>query len=264
MDASLTNAGSAVLGASDAAPERRWPLRGTRTWFVLFVGWMTALAVAALVLFSHYEQGDPLALRAWILVLMCFYLSLCNTFLPLPTVWIILLAASPEYALVQSGPLRVLLVAGLSTFATIVANLSEYHVLAQLFEFGLGRRIRRTRLYGWSVRWFDRAPFQLLALIAFVPVPIDAVRWLAVLRGYSRVRFSLAYLVGRGPRYLLFAWCSVLLELGAGQILLIQAVLLALALVSRLVWSVVRRGRRSAEASSAGTTLDAAAHGADG
>lgn len=217
------------------------PPAGTRVWFAVFLAWMIGWAALAVLAFERSQQGDVLALRAWLLALMCFYLSLCNSFLPLPTAWIVLVAASPDYALVQTGWLRVGLVAGLSTLATVVANLNEYHLLAYLLRFGLGRRIRRTRVYGWAIGWFDRAPFQVLTLIAFIPIPIDAVRWLAILRGYPRVRFALAYAAGRGPRYLLFAGCSVLLALSAWQILLIQLAMVAAAVLGRSVWGASDR-----------------------
>jgi membrane protein YqaA with SNARE-associated domain len=188
------------------------------------------------------------------LLLMCFYLTLCNSFVPLPTAWIILLAAAPQYAVVRDPLANVLLVSGLATLATIVANLTEYHLLANLLHFGLGARLRRTRVYGWAMRWFNRAPFQLLTLLAFVPIPVDAVRWLAILRGYSRWRFALAYLVGRGPRYLLFAGCSVLLDLGGREVLLIQVGLIVAALVGRGLWRLVRKSGAPGDEA----TLDAA------
>ncbi len=231
----------AITGPARFATLTERPLPGTRAWFIVYVLWMIGWATLARFLLDRAEQEQAFALPAWLLALMCFYLSLCNCFMPLPTAWIILLAASPEYALVQAGWLRVLVVSGLATMATVVANLNEYHLLAYLLRFGLGSRIRRTQVYGWAIRWFDRAPFQLLTLLAFIPIPVDAVRWLAILRSYPRVRFALAYLCGRGPRYLLFAWCSVLLEFRGWQILAIQAGLIVAALAARLVWRVIRR-----------------------
>ncbi len=267
MDDSLAEgqglAGLDVAGepvACAAAPRRSEGVRpGTRAWFAMFVAWMIALTVAAVVLLDLHGTDEGVALRAWILTLMCFYLSLCNSFVPLPTAWIILLAASPEYALIEDGWLRVVVVAGLATVATVVANLNEYHLLAYLLRFGLGQRVRRTRIYVWALRWFDRAPFRLLALISFVPVPIDAVRWLASLRGYSRRRFAAACFVGRAPRYALFAGCSVLMQFTARQIVLIQLVMVAAVIGGRLVWRAVQARRRRDAVSDEETTIEAAA-----
>jgi membrane protein YqaA with SNARE-associated domain len=226
-----------------AEPARRRVPPGTRAWFAFFIFWLAGLAAVALWLLSRSEHGDdPLAMRAWILVLMCFYLSLCSTFLPLPTAGIILLAAAPDYALLAQPLLNILLVAVLGALATTLSNLTEYHLLAYGFGGGWGQRLRATETYAWAVRWFDRAPWQALALVAFIPIPIDVVRWLAALRGYSRLRFGLAYLLGRSGRYAIFAGCSVLFALGARQILLIQVGLVLAALTARGVWWLVHRG----------------------
>lgn len=220
------------------------PLPGTRAWFVFFVLWMTTLAALAQFFLASYAENDggP-AMWAWLLVLTGFYLSLCNVFLPMPTTWIILLAASPHYTFGDAHWAHVVIVALLATAGTVVANLNEYHILAYLLRFGLGRRVRQTRVYGWAARWFDKAPFQLLVLIAFFPIPVDAVRWLAILRRYPRVRFALAYFVGRGARYLIFAGCSTVLALTGRQILAIQLGLVAVALGGRLLWRVIRHIR---------------------
>lgn len=234
-------------------------LPGTRAWFAFLIAWMGSLSIAAVLLLQRYEtSGDVLALRGWILLLMCFYLTLCNSFVPLPTAWIVLLAARGEYALIPHPALNVLLVALLATLATVVANLTEYHLLAWLLRFRVGARIRRTRLVEWAVRWFERAPFQILTLVAFIPIPIDAVRWLAILQHYSRVRFAGAYLLGRGPRYLIFAAGSVLLALDGREILLIQVGLVLAGLVGRIAWRAVRRRPTHA------VTLTAAASRAGG
>lgn len=234
---------------------------GTRAWFAFFAAWMTALALAAGALLERSAGGQPAALGGWLLALLAFYLSLCNSFVPLPTAWIVLLAAGAEHGpALPDGP-RVLLVAGLAALATVIANLNEYHLLAYILRFRLGRRLRGTRVYSWAVRWFDRAPFQLLTLIAFVPLPVDAVRWLAVLRGYSRSRFALAYFAGRGARYLLLGVCAVLLELTPLQIAAIQAALVVAALAARWLRRGRRplSGRRAGAAAPAETTLAAAA-----
>jgi membrane protein YqaA with SNARE-associated domain len=236
------------------APAREPTMPGTRAWFVFFVLWMGGWASLALWGFHEGSLGNDFALRVWVLALACFYLSLCNAFIPLPTAWIVFLAAAPDYALVQTPWLRVLFIASLMSAVTAIANLNEYHLLAYLLRFGLGRRVRKTSLYGWALRWFNRSPFQLLLLFAFVPIPVDAIRWLAILRRYSRLRFGLAYFTGRGLRYVVFAACSTLLALGPRAIVLIQVGLVLGALLLRFVWRAVQR-RSPAPAAAEVTTL---------
>jgi membrane protein YqaA with SNARE-associated domain len=217
-----------------AAPPR------LRLWFAVFLGWMAGLFAFALMTFGRYEAGDTAALGLWILALTAFYVSLCNSLLPLPTAWIILLAASDEVLLFDSALLRVVVVTVLGATATMMANLNEYHILGCLFRARLGARLRRTRAYRWAVRWFDVAPLQTLTLFAFLPIPVDVVRWLAILRGYSRLRFALAYWLGRAPRYALLAGLSVAVHLGTWEIVLIQVGII-LALGARLIWTAFRR-----------------------
>jgi len=224
-----------VLDASHARLGAR-ELPHMRAWFVVFVLWMAAWGLLARWAFAGAEQDNPTAVRIWVYALMCFYLSLCNSFVPLPTAWIVFAAASPGLALCENPWLRVLLVAVGGSAGTVVANLNDYHLLAYLLHFGIGHRVRRTRLYAWAVRWFDRAPLRLLLLVAFIPIPVDVVRWLAVLREYPRGRFAVAYFVGRGARYALFAWCAVILSLEMRQIMYIQIAIVAAALVGRLAW----------------------------
>jgi len=225
------------------SPAREQELPGLRLWFLIYLAWLAGLAALAHVGSVQLELGSPGAMGLWTLSLMAFYLSLCNLFLPLPTAWIILLAASPDGGAFGSAWQRVAAVTVVGAAATAIANVNEYHVLSYVLGHGLGGKLRRTRVYEWAVRWFDAAPFQVLALIGFVPVPIDAVRWLAILRRYSRWRFGLAYFVGRGLRYLLFAGFAVLASLSGKEILLIQAGIVVAALLARFAWPRLRGGR---------------------
>jgi membrane protein YqaA with SNARE-associated domain len=225
------------------APALDQPLPGLRLWFLSYLAWLGGLAALASLGYARLESGAPGAMGLWTLALMAFYLSLCNLFLPLPTAWIILLAAAPDGGAFGSDFERVVAVALVGAAATAMANVNEYHVLSFLFGYGLGGKMRRTRVYQWAVRWFDKAPFQVLALIGFVPVPIDAIRWLAILRRYSRWRFGLAYFLGRGLRYLLFAVFAVLVKLTTTEVILIQAGIVAAALLARFARPLLT-GRR--------------------
>lgn len=244
MDDSATKTIPAVpLPADTTAPVGSTP-RGLRLWFGFFLAWMIGLFAIALLMFTRYEAGDSRSLALWLLALAGFYISLCNTLVPLPTTWIILLLASDSVNLFESNPLRIAVVAVLGATTTMIANLNEYHIFDYFLRARLGERIRRTRAYRWAVRGFDASPFQTLTLIAFVPVPVDPVRWLAILRRYSRARFAAAYWLGRMPRYALLAGLSVALRLGVWEIALIQAGIV-LIVGARIVRTALRRRERS-------------------
>jgi membrane protein YqaA with SNARE-associated domain len=240
MDASAINPNPALSAGTAAAAASVSPLHGLRLWFGAYLIWMVALFAVALLMSARFEAGDTTALAPWLLALTAFYVSLCNTLLPLPTSWIFLLLASDEVVLFDSALPRIATVAVVGATATMMANLNEYHVLGYFFRARLGERIRRTRAYRWVVRWFNVSPFQTLTLIAFVPIPIDFVRWLAILRRYPRWRFGAAYWLGRLPRYALLAGVAVALKLDIWEIALIQIGIVAL-LGARLLWVALRR-----------------------
>jgi membrane protein YqaA with SNARE-associated domain len=211
-----------------------------RVWFVCFLGWLGALAAAAKWgIFEIDQSGSAVAWAVWILALTAFYLSLCCTFFPPPTTWIVLLAASDMIA-GQAGitgheVARVIVVATVCALASSLANLNEYHIVAYLMRSRRLARIRQTRLYLAASGWFHKSPFWILMLFSFIPIPVDVIRWLAVLGHYDRGKFVLANFIGRWFRYALCAVVSLGLDLTPWQILVIQAVLVAFASVKFLL-----------------------------
>ena len=200
-----------------------------RRWFAVFLLWVGGLALTGLAAFARYEAGALEAQGVWLMCIALFYLSICCVFFPAPTAWIVMLLAGNEVALIESVPLRVLVVACTCGFATGMANLNEYHVITFLLRYGRAARVRQTRPYQVVARWFGVAPFAVIAVVGFVPIPVDVVRWLAITYRYSRRRFFLAYFVGRTPRYALFAASAVWFNLTWWQILTVQAALVLLA-----------------------------------
>jgi membrane protein YqaA with SNARE-associated domain len=224
--------------AGSAGPERI----SLRKWFLTYVGWMVLLTGVALVALRAYETGDPNARSIWLVALGVFYLSLCCLFFPAPTVWIVMLLASNEMAVIGPVPLRVAVVAAVCSVATGMANLNEYHIITFLLRYGWVARVRDTRVYRWAARWFGASPFLVVAVFGFLPLPVDVVRWLAILYRYPRLRYFAAYVVGRFPRYLIWSLSAVWLDLSWWQILAVQVVLVAAAGLS-VAHSIVRKRR---------------------
>ncbi len=213
-----------------------------RRWFLAYVVWLTLLTVAAIVGLQGYEAGGLTARSVWIVALGVFYLSLCCLFFPAPTAWIVMLLASNEISLIALPVPRVLLVALVCAVATGVANLNEYHVVTFLLRYGWIARMRDTRIYHWACRWFAASPFLVVAVFGFLPLPVDVIRWLAILYRYNRVRYFLAYVVGRFPRYLAWSLSAVWLDLNWWEILLFQAALVAAATLG-IARSILRKRR---------------------
>jgi len=231
--------------ASGAVNAEASPLASSilRIWFAAYLLWMVALAAGALVGFSAWRHGQPAGLPVWAICLGAFYLSLANNLMPLPTMWMVMLLASNIVALPGAVPVRIAYVAAVTAAATAMANLNEYHVLRWLLGSRAAGRVRRTGLVQWAIRWFRTNPFGILTLASFAPIPIDAVRWIAIADGYSRWRFFWANAAGRWARYALVAGATIWLNAGVWTIVGVQAGVLVLAGVG-LVTRAVRREKR--------------------
>ena len=219
---------SAHLATSEAAPLSSASLR---TWFIAYLLWLGTLTIGALVAFSASRHGQPGALPIWAICLGTFYISLANSFVPLPTMWMIMFLASSFVGLPGAVPVRIAYVAGITAVATAMANLNEYHVLRWAFGHRAAERVKQTRLVQWAIRWFRVSPFGILALASFVPIPIDAVRWIAIADGYNRWRFFWANVAGRWVRYAVLAGATIWLNAGVKTIMGVQAGILLLAAV---------------------------------
>lgn len=201
-----------------------------RVWFAAFVVYMIALTGLARWGFADGDVGYTVGMLA----LLTFYLSLCCTFCPLPTSWILLVMGSPLAGFAVAGLPLALLVATAGALGTAMANLNEYHLWAYALRWRRVARVRRTRTYRWAESWFASSPFLLLTCVSFVPIPVDVVRWFASVSGYSRGRFFAAYYIGRWARYFLLAYAAAGLQLGGVAITIIQGALVVVAAIAVL------------------------------
>jgi membrane protein YqaA with SNARE-associated domain len=178
----------------DLRPIAREPL-SLWAWFLPFFAMLAVLVAVYLI----SGKGSTTAH----VVFLFGYLSVACTCLPLPTAWLAILAAAPEAG--GGFGLHPLVVATVGALGTAIGNMHDYYLLTFLYKYEGVDRIRRTRWYLRVAGWYNRAPFGTLAAGSFLPIPIDFVRLLAISEGYSRLKFALGSLVGRWPRYLMFA-----------------------------------------------------------
>lgn len=251
-----------------------------RRWFLGFVVYLVLLTVTAAACLWYYERGGSIwAMRGWLLALYLFYMSLCCTFFPAPTAWIILLMASPIVSMFEAGSFQgyfgvsettgiwlagmatTVVVATIGAAGTAIANLNEYHIFTFLLRYGRVHKVRQTRFFATAERWFSVSPFALVGLFSFLPIPVDVVRWLAISCRYSRLRYAGANFLGRFLRYGLLAGAATFLAIGWWGILGIQiglAVLVIIRYLPRLVY------RRKAGMDVEGTDIEDTAVGTEG
>jgi membrane protein YqaA with SNARE-associated domain len=136
------------------------------------------------------------------------YISLCCTFLPLPTGGVVAAVAMKDAAVAEGIWATTLLVAGVGSAASTVANLNDYHLFTLMLRNRRVARVRDSRTFDRARRWFGRSPFFLLTLFNVIPIPVDVVRPLATSCRYGRGPFALANFTGRFIRYGVIAYVT--------------------------------------------------------
>ncbi|MFH1417688.1 MAG: hypothetical protein ABII12_05305 [Planctomycetota bacterium] len=230
-----------------------------RLWFVCFVAWLVGLTLASLWGMAAIDgTGSQVGWAVWALAGTAFYLSLCCTFFPAPTTWIVMLVASDMVAaqvgLVGMAPLRLAVVATVCAAATGIANLNEYHLFVYLLRKRRVAKVRDTRMFRTASRWFEKSPFWIVTLFSFLPIPVDVIRWLAITARYPRGRFFWAGFIGRWFRYAIWVLAAIGLHLDTWQIMLIQVVLAGAALI-RILPRLLRRRRERDTTNAGGATV---------
>jgi len=142
------------------------------------------------------------------------YMSICSTFVPLPT---------NPVVLVMGRFYPPLLVALIGAFGTASANLLDYALISSIARTRIAERTKGTYLYKFWMRLYRKVPFLALTLTNFLPVPIDFIRFISIFEHYKRPWYFLACFTGRLPRYLLLAWLGFVLPVSLPVLLIIGA-----------------------------------------
>ena len=118
--------------------------------------------------------------------LLCFalYVSLCCTFLPLPTGWIVAAVATRQAAVTGNVWTTVLLVGLVGAAGSTIANLNDYHLFTWMLRHHRIAKVRTTRTYQAAARWFAKGPFLIIVVFNIVPIPVDMIRVLATTSRY--------------------------------------------------------------------------------
>lgn len=200
--------------------------------YIVFV--VSFLAFLGMVALAAYKTIIPY--KYLTLSFYTAYMSMAFTFCPLPTIWIVLWAAR------EFNPWAV---AFLGALATCVAYLNDYYIFNWLHKFSRVRKIRGTKLYKSTVKWFGKAPFITLTVASFLPIPVDLIRLLSISSQYKRRFYVLACFLGRFPRYAILAIVGHELKLSNKWLLIILAVTVMIPAVKTGIEKLKSRGGKN-------------------
>jgi membrane protein YqaA with SNARE-associated domain len=230
-----------------------------RGWFAFYGLCLLAAAVPLWLLVSRQDttwrqwRADPSAALAAMspavkLLAFAVYTSLCCTLLPLPAKWIVAAVAMKGAAVGNDVWTTTLAVAAVGAIASTMANLNDYHLFTWMLRSRRIGRLRDTKLYRVSARWFERSPFFLVTLFNILPIPVDVVRILATTYRYPRLPFAAANLVGRFILYGVIAFVTYSLgDQGKWAVLGLLAVAVVLG-AAKAAPAAMRRIRPAANA----------------
>ena len=211
-----------------------------RLWLAAYAAYLIALAAPAAIMLAQMDVGwgellaHPVATAeaappALKLLIFAIYVSLCCTFLPLPTGAIVSAVALQQFAPSSNIWVTTVIIASIGAGASTMANVHDFHLFTWMLRHHWIGRVRRSRLYVRSARWFSRRPFMILVVFNVIPIPIDLVRILAATYRYRLDRFAMANFIGRWLRYAVLAfvtfqlgrqgWVAVVVLLGVAVVL---------------------------------------------
>ena len=223
-------------------------------WFAAYFVMLSGCVFALIFLLRE----EPLALDSWKafqdsviaaspavkLLVFAIYISMCCTFLPMNTSWIVSAVSMQGVAVTGQMWSTVLVVSLIGAAASTVANLNDYHIFTLLMRSHHIAKVKHTKTFDVAIRWFEKAPFFLLVLFNILPIPVDVVRPLAASHRYGRIRFAVANFIGRFGRYAVIS--TVTFMLGKQGWFAVVA-LLGLAIVlglPRLIKKIIKRGEK--------------------
>jgi membrane protein YqaA with SNARE-associated domain len=202
---------------------------------------------------THFVDALEKATPAAKLLFMAVYLSIATTFIPLPTGAIVTLMAICGAGVSDDFLTTVLAVSSVGAVASMMANLTDYHVFLLLLRHKRVAKIRDARLYRRMAKWFDKSPFLIMLTFNIIHVPVDVPRMLAAAYGYARHSFAAANVIGRFVRYVIFTSLTFMLGRQHGWVapvvVLALAALIGIYKLAPVCWQHFTARRTAAETS---------------
>jgi membrane protein YqaA with SNARE-associated domain len=130
-----------------------------------------------------------------------------------------------------------LVVAPVALCICVYTEFVNWHIYRWVVGHDRLQAVRDHRLVQLGVKYFSRAPFWTVAILATGPFPFWTLRILAILKHYPLRRFLTAMAIGRTPRLLVLAWLG-------SQLKVSSVILIGVVLFAALAAVIVGAGRR--------------------
>ncbi|MDZ7263969.1 MAG: VTT domain-containing protein [candidate division KSB1 bacterium] len=101
-----------------------------------------------------------------------------------------------------------------ATLGTLIAGFIDYETLGPLLRHKKIKNLYDNKnLYQRAVKFFYKAPFWMVVIAGFTPIPFYPFKFLSIASNYSQHKYLLALLVGRAPRYFLLIWLGYTIKI---------------------------------------------------
>jgi membrane protein YqaA with SNARE-associated domain len=121
------------------------------------------------------------------------------------------------------------------TIGCCIAGVFDYWLLIPLMNHEVVRpKFENKPLFKKALAFFQKSPFWLLAIAAYIPVPFYPFKFLSIAGKYPLRKYQAALIVGRAPRYFTLAVLGFVLQPPTWILIALFAVLILMPVASKL------------------------------
>ncbi len=191
--------------------------------------------VAGLLIWWIVSDSAKISRNLWVLFFYCFPAEFIVASVPHEPV---LLYFGKFYS-----PLTVALVSIAGTALTEVLN---YTVFKYVADLRILQKMLQSKFVQKTVALFNRAPFAALLFAGFTPFPFYPFRFLVVIAHYPLIKYILAVIISRTPRFYLLALFGHAVKI-PDYLLVVLLVVLILAANIPILRNVLKKGAKDKE-----------------
>jgi membrane protein YqaA with SNARE-associated domain len=142
------------------------------------------------------------------------------------------------------SPLTVALV---SVAGTVLAEAINYSAIKFIADLRVARKARQSKIVNKVVDFFNKAPFIALFVAGLTPIPFYPFRFLVVLANYPLIKYLLAVLISRAPRFFIISLVTYAIKI-PDYLLVILFIILLLVLNIPLLINFFKNRKKKTDA----------------